>query len=68
MTLLQRALNQYVEICQRSQPEKAAAWQQAQALAAAYPELLGELPEMLKAEMLRRKSAGQLIENGEKNE
>ena len=59
MTLLQQALAHYTAICSRSEMEKRNGWQCAQEIAAKYPELLGELPEMLKAEMLARKSQGQ---------
>lgn len=68
MTLLQRYLAFYVEVCQRSQTEKENAWQCAKESAIRSPEALGELPELLKAEMLRRKSQGQLIGSGGKSE
>ena len=54
MTLLQRALAQYVEICSRSEMEKRNGWQQAQEIAAKYPELLGELPGLITATMKAR--------------
>ena len=58
MTLLARYLSHYVAICQRSQTEKANAWQLAQEAAKNYPDLLGDLPDLLKAEMLRQKAGG----------
>jgi len=68
MTLLQQALAHYVEICSRSMSEKRNGWQCAQELAAKHPEMLGELPEALKAEMLRRKSQEQLTAQGGKSD
>ena len=53
MTLLQRYLAFYVEVCQRSQPEKAAAWRQAQQAAKDYPDLLADLPKLLEISMVR---------------
>ena len=55
MTLLEQAIAQYVEICSRSEQEKRNAWQQAQETAANFPDILGDLPDLLKAEMLRRR-------------
>jgi len=67
MTLLQRTLALYVKQCQM--PEwKANVWMLAQSNAAAYPELLGELPELLKEEMLRQKSQEQLTGQGGKSD
>jgi hypothetical protein len=54
MTLLQRALAQYVEICSRSTNEKRNGWQCAQALAEKHPELLGTLPGLIEATMKAR--------------
>ena len=51
MTLLQRALAQYVEICSRSEMEKRNGWQCAQELAEKYPDLLGTLPSEITATM-----------------
>ena len=68
MTLLQQALAHYISICSRSENEKRNGWQCAQALAKGNPEMLGELPEMLKAEMLRRKSQELLTGQGGKSE
>ena len=53
MTLLQKALAHYVEIAQRGQTEKLAAWQCAQALALLDPFQLATLPELLTQEMRR---------------
>ena len=58
MTLLARYLAHYVAICQRSQAEKANAWQLAQEAAKKHPDLLCDLPDLLKAEMLRQKAGG----------
>lgn len=58
MTLLARYLSHYVAICQRSQAEKFNGWQLAQEAAKNYPDLLGGLPDLLKAEMLRQKAGG----------
>ena len=56
MTLLQKALAQYIEICSRSDMEKRNAWALAKENAEKFPELLGELPEMLTSEMLQRQA------------
>jgi len=55
MTLLQRYLAHYIEICQRGQTEKANAWQLAKDAAKNYPEHLAELPQMLTDAMLKQK-------------
>jgi hypothetical protein len=52
MTLLQRTLDLYVKQCQM--PEwKGNVWMLAQEKAQQYPELLGELPQLLTDSMLR---------------
>lgn len=52
MTLLQRYLTFYEQICLRGSVEKANAWKLAQEKAEKYPELLGDLPKLLTTRML----------------
>jgi hypothetical protein len=57
MTLLDRWLNQLVDWCDCGQ--KNHAWKVALRMAEVCPHELSELPDMLKAEMLARKSNAQ---------
>ena len=56
MTLLNRYLAHYLEICQRGDVEKANGWRLAQEAAKNYPEFLSELPHRL-TESMRRLNA-----------
>ena len=53
MTLLNRYLAHYLEICQRGDAEKANGWRLAQEAEKAYPEHLAGLCALLTAEMRR---------------
>jgi hypothetical protein len=56
MTQLQRYLAMYVELAQRGPAQKWNAWSRATENAERFPEILGELPEMLRVEVLQRQA------------
>ena len=61
MTLIERYLAYYEEVCQRSKVEKANAWQQVQEDAKNYPDIYGQAPEIL-TQRMRQRSQEQRIE------